>query len=145
MKAPQQIRKSRFVFLTLPQYSAIALTNAVEPLRMANQLAGQPAYEWVIASLDGRPMSASNGLSVAPTVPLDQSGRADIVFVCGGVNVRDAVSPALLAALRLRNHVRVEQDHSKLTARAADLMRTLSNKACSSSVRPPASRAIAAK
>lgn len=107
MKAPQQIRKSRFAFLTLPQYSAIALTNAVEPLRMANQLAGQPAYEWVIASLDGRPVPASNGLSVAPTVPLDQAGRADIVFVCGGVNVRDAVSPALLAALRRLSEQRI--------------------------------------
>jgi transcriptional regulator GlxA family with amidase domain len=107
LKAPQQIRKSRFAFLTLPQYSAIALTNAVEPLRMANTLAGQLAYEWVIASLDGHAVPASNGLSVSPTIPLDQAGRVDIVFICGGVNVRDAVSPALLAALRRLSEQRI--------------------------------------
>jgi transcriptional regulator GlxA family with amidase domain len=107
VKAPPQIRKSRFAFLTLPQYSAIAVTNAVEPLRMANTLAGQVAYEWVIASLDGRSVAASNGLSLTPTVALDQAGRVDIVFVCGGVQIRDAVSPALLAALRRLSEQRI--------------------------------------
>ncbi|ACQ68728.1 hypothetical protein HDEF_2171 [Candidatus Hamiltonella defensa 5AT (Acyrthosiphon pisum)] len=48
-------------------------------------------------------------------------------------------------ALRLRNHVRIEQDHLKLAARAGDLMPALSNKACSSSLRPPASRAMEAR
>jgi transcriptional regulator GlxA family with amidase domain len=100
LKPTLQPRKSRFVFLTLPQYSQIALANAVEPLRMANDLSGQLAYEWVIASLDGQPVSASNGLSLTPTVGLDQIGRPDIVFICGGRNVRDAVTPTLLAALR---------------------------------------------
>ncbi|MEI8298099.1 MAG: GlxA family transcriptional regulator [Pseudomonadota bacterium] len=107
MKAPLQFRKSRFAFLTLPQYSAIALTNAVEPLRMANSLAGQVAYEWVIASLDGQSVTASNGLALAPTVALDQIGRVDVVFVCGGVNVREAVSPGLLAALRRLSEQRI--------------------------------------
>ena len=67
---------------------------------MANSISGQLAYEWVITSLDGQPVSASNGLSLSPTVGLDQIGRPDIVFVCGGRNVRDAVTPTLLAALR---------------------------------------------
>jgi transcriptional regulator GlxA family with amidase domain len=107
VKAPLQFRKSRFAFLTLPQYSAIALTNAVEPLRMANTLSGQAAYEWVIASLDGQAVPASNGLALAPTVALDQIGRVDVVFVCGGVNVREAVSPGLLAALRRLSEQRI--------------------------------------
>ncbi len=100
MKPTLQLRKSRFVFLTLPQYSQIALANAVEPLRMANNISGQAAYEWQIASLDGQPVTASNGLSISPTMALEQAGRPDIVFICGGRNVRDAVTPTLLAALR---------------------------------------------
>jgi len=107
VKVPLQIRKSRFAFLTLPEYSAIALTNAVEPLRMANSLSGQEAYEWVVASLDGQPVTASNGLALSPTVALDQIGRVDVVFVCGGINVREAVSPALLAALRRLSEQRI--------------------------------------
>jgi AraC family transcriptional regulator, glycine betaine-responsive activator len=92
--------RSKFAFLTLPRYSMIALSNAVEPLRMANTLAGETVYDWSIVSLDGAPAVASNGLELAPTVALDQAGAFDIVFVCGGVNVQEAVSPRVLAALR---------------------------------------------
>jgi transcriptional regulator GlxA family with amidase domain len=39
-------------------------------------------------------------LNLSPTVPLDKANQADIVFVCGGINVRDAVTPPLLTVLR---------------------------------------------
>ncbi len=92
--------KSRYAFLTLQNYSLIAVSNAVEPLRMANRVVGQVVYEWSIVSLDGRPVLASNGLDLAPTIALDKLGKADILFVCGGINVRDAVTAPLLTALR---------------------------------------------
>jgi AraC family transcriptional regulator, glycine betaine-responsive activator len=92
--------RTHYAFLTLPRYSMIALSNAVEPLRMANSLSGRAAYEWSIVSLDGAPVTASNGLSLAPTVPLDRVARADILFVCGGIEVREAVSAPLLLSLR---------------------------------------------
>ena len=107
MKSNEPIRKSRFAFLTLTNYSMIAVSNAVEPLRMANSLSGQVAYEWVIASLDGSPVPASNGLNLSPTVPLADIGRVDVVFVCGGIDVREAVTPALLTALRRLGEQRV--------------------------------------
>ena len=43
---------------------------------------------------------ASSGLCLSPTGALDKLGPVDILFVCGGINVREAVSPALLTALR---------------------------------------------
>jgi transcriptional regulator GlxA family with amidase domain len=92
--------RTRFAFLTLPRYSMIALSNAVEPLRMANILTGESVYEWSIASLDGTPTPASNGLQLSPTIPVDSIGTVDILFVCGGVDVQSAVSPQVLAALR---------------------------------------------
>ncbi len=99
MDAPV-LRKCKYAFLTLPNYSLIAVANALEPLRMANRLAGKEVYEWSIISVDGRPAEASSGLSLSPTGALDKLGSVDIVFVCGGINVREAVSPALCAALR---------------------------------------------
>jgi AraC family transcriptional regulator, glycine betaine-responsive activator len=78
----------------------IALSNAVEPLRMANSISGQLAYEWSIVSTDGTAVPASNGLTLVPTRALDTLGRVDILFVCGGIEVRDAVSPSLLRTLR---------------------------------------------
>lgn len=92
--------KSRYAFLTLSNYSLIAVSNALEPLRMANRVVGQDVYEWSIASLDGRPVLASSGLDLAPTIALDKIGKVEILFVCGGVNVREAVTAPLLTALR---------------------------------------------
>ena len=92
--------KRRYGFLTLPRYSMIALTSAVEPLRMANRVCEQDVYAWSIASLDGQAVAASNGLALSPTVALDQMGPADVVFVCGGVDVQRAVSRELLSTLR---------------------------------------------
>jgi transcriptional regulator GlxA family with amidase domain len=88
------------VFLTLPNYSLIAVANALEPLRMANRLVGQDVYQWTVVSLDGLPAQASSGLTLTPTGAMDAAGAIDILFVCGGINVRDAVTPALLTMLR---------------------------------------------
>ena len=92
--------KTRYAFLTLPNYSLIAVTNALEVLRMANRVVGQDVYEWSIASLDGRPVPASSSLELTPTIALDKIGKVEILFVCGGINVREAVSTPLLTALR---------------------------------------------
>ena len=90
----------RFVFLTLPNYSLIALSSAVEALRMANRVAKKEVYQWALASMGGAPVVASNGLSMAPTVALADAGAAHIVFVCGGVDIEDACTPDVVAALR---------------------------------------------
>jgi transcriptional regulator GlxA family with amidase domain len=92
--------KSKFAFLTLPRYSMIALSSAVEPLRMANMVTGEAVYDWSIVSIDGQPTPASNGLELAPSLPLDKVGAVDILFVCGGVDVQAAVTPKILSSLR---------------------------------------------
>src|SRR5688572_14316472 len=98
VKSDDAMRTTRYAFLTLADYSMIAVTNAVEPLRMANRVSGRQVYDWRIVSLDGRPVAASDGLMLTPTEQLSHAGPLDLLFVCGGVNVRDAVSPALVAA-----------------------------------------------
>ncbi len=92
--------KRSFVFLTLPNYSLIALSTAVEALRMANRVTQEDVYHWTIASLDGSSQRASNGLSISPTHLIETVGAVDIVFVCGGVDVEQAVTSELLAVLR---------------------------------------------
>jgi transcriptional regulator GlxA family with amidase domain len=88
-------------FLTLDNYSMIAFSNAVEVLRMANYVSGQALYRWSVVSLDGRPARASNGLPISPTMTLEQAGLPDILFVCGGVHIREAAD-ARLSALLMR-------------------------------------------
>jgi transcriptional regulator GlxA family with amidase domain len=91
---------SRFGFLTLPSYSMIAAANAIEALRMANRVAGLAAYSWQIVTLDGHPAAASNGLMLTPCAMLSAADRFDVVFVVGGVDVRNAVDRNVAAALR---------------------------------------------
>lgn len=100
MPSAKSLPTRRFGFLTLPNYSMIALTCAVEPLRMANRICGRDAYAWAIVTPDGRPAAASNGLALAPTIALAAGGPVDAVFVCGGIDVQRAVTRELLAALR---------------------------------------------
>src|SRR6185312_1300916 len=91
---------TRFGFLTLRNFSMIAFTNAIEPLRMANYLARESIYSWSVCSLDGAPVEASNGLAVAPTARLAESPPLDILFICGGIDVPHAVDERLIQLLR---------------------------------------------
>jgi transcriptional regulator GlxA family with amidase domain len=91
---------SRFGFLTLPNYSMIALTNALEACRMANYTGGRAIYNWQVVTLDGAAVPASNGLSLNPTVSLDQAPGIEVLFLCGGIDVRHATDRRLSTALR---------------------------------------------
>ena len=89
-----------FGFLTLPNYSLIACANAIEALRMANRVSARSAYRWQLLTPDGVAARASNGMSLQPTAPLAGARALDIVFVCGGVDIRRSTGRAVLAALR---------------------------------------------
>lgn len=94
-------------FLTLADYSMIAFSNAVDPLRMANRESGRELYSWSVLSMDGEPVRASNGLTVSPTVSVQSCSPLDMLFVCGGVNVQNAVSESVVKTLRQFSRKRV--------------------------------------
>ena len=75
MDAPVVLRKCKYAFLTLPNYSLIAVANALEPLRMANRVVGREVYEWSVISVDGHATDASSGLALSPTGALDMGGN----------------------------------------------------------------------
>lgn len=103
--------KSRFkrsvVFFLVPDFSMIAFATAIEPLRVANRMLGYEAYRWRLASTDGKPVNASNGVSCAVDTSLDDErrmligeGRPSMVFVCSGVNVERFNNKTVFAWLR---------------------------------------------
>ncbi len=83
-------------FLTLNNFSMIAFSNAIEILRMANYLMGEEVYQWSVITVDGEPATASNGLTFAKSSMLDFANMPDMLLVCGGVDVQDVVSPAVM-------------------------------------------------
>lgn len=85
--APQTIG-----FLLLDNFTLISLASAIEPLRMANQLAGREIYRWYTLSLDGMPIRASDGLQVTPDASIAIPLSLDWVVVCGGVSPHHSVT-----------------------------------------------------
>lgn len=72
-------------FVLAPRFTMLAFTAALEPFRIANQLAGQALFRWSVHSEDGQPVTASNGLAVLPDAALPAEAPAGWVLVCGGV------------------------------------------------------------
>jgi transcriptional regulator GlxA family with amidase domain len=89
-----------FVFLLVPGLSMMSLASAIEPLRSLNRLVGREAYRWRLASPDGAPVEASNGIAV-PTVPAEEAlADADYLFACGGLRISPADQRRTGAILR---------------------------------------------
>ena len=56
-----QARVRRFVFVLLRDFTMLSFACAVEPLRIANRMAGRPVYSWVLAGEGGESVTCSNG------------------------------------------------------------------------------------
>lgn len=80
VNTPQKI-----AFLLLPDFSMMAFTSSVEPLRAANRLSGRKLYTWHVMTHDGQPTRASNGIAMVPDGSLFEDFTADTLFVCAGV------------------------------------------------------------
>ena len=93
-------RPREIVFALVPDYSFIAFSCAVEPLRMANRMRGEQLYRWRIVSVGGAPVASSSGLSVQIDGDLGSVENADLVIVCAGEQVQRHVDKTCLAWLR---------------------------------------------
>ncbi len=78
---------SHYGFLLVPDFSMLAFSSAIEPLRMANYLSGRELYRHTCYTLDGAPVAASNGLKLTPDRPLSETDGLDGLFICGGIHV----------------------------------------------------------
>ena len=95
------------VFFLVPNFSMIAFATAVEPLRIANRMYGSEYYTWRLASMDGNPVLASNGVEVSVGTSLKQereslssSRRPTNMFLCSGIDVEASVNKSLFAYIR---------------------------------------------
>lgn len=90
----------RFTFILVEEFSHLAFSCAVEPLRIANLVSGKTLYDWQLISENGETATCSNG-----TVSLVHGGLEDIqssarLFVLSGIHMKNHVTSSLLAALR---------------------------------------------
>lgn len=89
-----------FSFLLLPEFTLLAFSAALDPLRIANQLAGQPLYGWRVLSEDGAPVPSSAGLAISVHAGLGDIDAAAHLLVCSGNHGTGVATEPVLAAVR---------------------------------------------
>ena len=90
----------RFTFVLVDEFSHLAFSCAVEPLRIANLVSGKELYGWHLVSENGETATCSNG-----TISVVHGGLEDIpasarLFVLSGIHMKNHVTPTLLGMLR---------------------------------------------
>lgn len=118
----KQPRPTRwFGFLLLPEFTLLAFSSALDPLRIANQLAQRPLYGWHVVSEDGAAVVSSSGLPMGVHGALETMPDDCPLFICSGNNWSDAASSKVLATVRRR--ARFGAVHGGICTGAATLAR----------------------
>ena len=86
----ERVDTETLLFLLLPSFSLMPFTSAVEALRLANRMSGQPLYRWHLLSKDGQPVPSSSGVAVNVELALSTLDAATLspvptVVVCSGI------------------------------------------------------------
>lgn len=87
-------------FLLIRHFSMMAFFSAVEPLRVANRLAGRPLFSWHAFAADGEPVEASNGMRLMVEGPIAGLKGVPTLFVVAGFEPQQAATRRLLGTLR---------------------------------------------
>lgn len=95
-----QNRPHRFGFLLLPNFSLIAFSSGIEPLRMANWVTGDDCYETVLISHDGEAVASSFGVKTLVDCSLAEIPQLDAIFVCGASPIARTGNEMVLGWLR---------------------------------------------
>ncbi|MFY0624250.1 MAG: GlxA family transcriptional regulator [Pelagimonas sp.] len=93
-------RTQHMVFVLIEEFSHLAFSCAVEPLRIANLVSGQELYSWSFASEDGAQAVCSNGSVTLVHHDLSDIPKCDQIFVLSGIHMKNHVTKPVLALLR---------------------------------------------
>ena len=97
---------TRFGFLLVNDFTLIALSSAIEPLRMANRICRQDRYAWKTISETGEAVSASDGVSINVEFGIESINAlkaVDAIIVCGGRRIEKNISKPVLRWLKTVN------------------------------------------
>ncbi|MFN7224144.1 MAG: GlxA family transcriptional regulator [Paracoccaceae bacterium] len=97
-EAPAPTR--RFVFALLDRFTMLSFSCAIEPLRLANYVAGKPLYTWALAGEGGVEAICSNGATFKLDMGLEDVDRDDTILVCGGIDIQRSTTKPVLNWLR---------------------------------------------
>lgn len=80
----EQAQSRNYAFVLLPEFTLLAFSAAIDPLRIANQLSQKPLYRWTVLSENGDAVRSSCGVSVNVDGTTNSLPRDTTLFVCSG-------------------------------------------------------------
>ena len=86
--------------LLVPRFTMMALFSIIEPMRIANRLAGKTLFQWHAYSLDGAPVAASNGMSIMTECALEAVDYVPTLIICAGFEPQSVETRPLFSQLR---------------------------------------------
>lgn len=89
-------------YLLIPRFNMFALSNIMEPVRIANYLSQEDIYKHSFISFDGGEITASNGLSVNCENAPGKLNRTDLVFVLGSWGAEHYINKSVFSWMRLQ-------------------------------------------
>ena len=78
----------------------LAFSSTIEPLREANSVAGRAFYRWKVLSNDGRPVRASNGLTLNVDGSIEESSSCNMAIVVSSFDPQRYTTRSMLSWLR---------------------------------------------
>lgn len=91
----------KVVFVLIPNFSMIALSGVVEPMRLANRISGKTLYQWETASRDGEAVMASNAFPIQTDKSVANYNYAPTnVILCSGIDAHVYKDNAVFGWLR---------------------------------------------
>ncbi|MEM7471735.1 MAG: GlxA family transcriptional regulator [Pseudomonadota bacterium] len=91
---------SHVTFLLVEGFTHVALSCAVEVLRVSNLLAGETVFTWSMMSPDGAPQVSSNGMLTVVEIGLEDLRAGSTLVVVSGIAVQERADRTLLNYLR---------------------------------------------
>lgn len=82
-------------FVLVPNFTMLAFSSALEPFRIANQLAGRRLFRWAVFGRNDEAVMSSSGIAVSTDGSLPREVTDGYVLVCGGVTPEKTMSREL--------------------------------------------------
>lgn len=82
----------------------MALTSAIEPLRMANKLANKKIYEWFTINSTEATVKSSSDIAFHCDYALNNVPKLDILLVCSGENIQRNITTPVANFLKTQSH-----------------------------------------
>lgn len=97
---PDAPASRHMAFLVVDKFPLFSVAAVIDAARSANRLLGRQYYSWTMLSVDGAPVTPSNGLAINADYSAAAAPPADIYFVCAGLSTEFSGKSKVLSALR---------------------------------------------